>query len=531
MILLKNMDEEFKSFLNKHIKIIKLLYKDLNLAYWQACLSGKDEDYKKYSNLEFKLEKIYSNKEDFWEIKNFKGKIKNPILSRQADILYLSYLGKQIEPELLEKIVKKSTELEQKFNTFRGKINGKEVTTNEIRDILVNEKNNTLRQKAWEASQQVGEFVSKDLIGLVKLRNEVAKKLDFDNYYKMSLFLQEQDEDEMLKIFNKVDEVTKEPYEKIKNEIESILKEKYSTKEIMPWHYSDPFLQEVPKFYEVDLDKYYNGKDILKIAKEFYKSIGFDISGLLNRSDLYEKPNKYPHAYCLDIDRKGDVRLMMNIKNNLYGINTTLHECGHGIYSQNINLDLPFLLREASHTLTTEAIAMLFGRLTSSSTWIEEVAGIKLTNAEKQEIEKILKANQLIFARWDLVMFNFEKTLYENPNQNLNKLWWDLKYRYQLEKGPEGRDKGDYAAKIHLISSPVYYHNYMLGELFASQLHNHIIKNVLKGNYNYQGNTEIGEYLKEKVFQTGAIYSWKELIKYSTEEELNVEYFIKQFAY
>ncbi len=525
------MDEEFKSFLEKHIKIIEPLHKELNLVYWQACLSGKDEDYKKYSDLELKLRKVYSDKEDFKKIKKFKEKTKDPILSRQADILYLNYLGNQIKLELLKKIIKKSTKLEKKFNTFRGKMNGKEVTTNEIRDILLNEKNNTLRQKAWEASQQVGEFISKDLIELVKLRNKAAKKLGFDNYHKMKLFLQEQDKDEMIRIFTQVDEVTVEPYRKIKSEIDRILKEKYSTKEVMPWHYSDPFLQEAPRFYEVDLDKYYKEKDALGIAKKFYKSIGFNILDILNRSDLFEKPNKCPHAYCLNIDRKGDVRLLMNIKNNFYWMNTILHECGHGIYDKNIDLGLPFLLRIPSHILTTEAIAMLFGRLTSNPSWTEEVAEIKLTDKEKQEIGGILKANQLIFTRWGLVMFNFEKALYQNPNQNLNKLWWDLKYRYQLEKRLKGRDKADYAAKIHLISSPVYYHNYILGELFASQLHHYLVKNILKGKYSYQGNTKIGEYFKEKVFQTGTIYPWKELIKYATGKELNIEYFVKQFAY
>jgi len=525
------MDEEFKSFLEKHVEIIEPLHKELNLAYWQANLSGKDEDYKKYSDLELKLRKIYSDKEDFKKIKKFKGKIKDPILSRQADILYLNYLGNQIKLELLKKIIKKSTKLEKKFNTFRGKMNGKEVTTNEIRDILLNEKNNTLRQKAWEASQQVGEFISKDLIELVKLRNKAAKKLGFDNYYKMSLFLQEQDEDKMVRIFNKLTKATAKAYRKIKSEIDKILKEKYSAKEIMPWHYLDPFFQEAPKFYEVDLDKYYKEKDALGVAKKFYKSIGFDILDILNRSDLFEKPNKCPHAYCLNIDRKGDVRLLMNIKNNFYWMSTILHECGHGIYDKNIDLGLPFLLRIPSHSLTTEAIAMLFGRLTLNQNWTEKVARIKLTKEERQEIKKISKTNQLIFARWSLVMFNFEKALYENPNQNLNKLWWDLKYRYQLEKRLKGRDKADYAAKIHLISSPVYYHNYMLGELFASQLHCYIIKNILKGNYSYQRNPEIGEYLKEKVFKSGAIFPWKEHIKYATGENLNIEYFVKQFAY
>ena len=35
------------------------------------------------------------------------------------------------------------------------------------------------------------------------------------------------------------------------------------------------------------------------------------------------------------------------------------------------------------------------------------------------------RREQLIFARWTMVMLHFEKALYEDPDQDLNRLWWD----------------------------------------------------------------------------------------------------------
>ena len=35
---------------------------------------------------------------------------------------------------------------------------------------------------------------------------------------------------------------------------------------------------------------------------------------------------------------------------------------------------------------------------------------------------------------------------------------------------PDGRHAPDWAPKIHLAAAPVYYQNYLYGELFASQL-------------------------------------------------------------
>jgi len=31
---------------------------------------------------------------------------------------------------------------------------------------------------------------------------------------------------------------------------------------------------------------------------------------------------------------------------------------------------------------------------------------------------------QLIFTRWAMVMYDFEKRLYTDPRQDLNSLWW-----------------------------------------------------------------------------------------------------------
>ena len=37
-------------------------------------------------------------------------------------------------------------------------------------------------------------------------------------------------------------------------------------------------------------------------------------------------------------------------------------------------------------------------------------------------------------------------------------------------------------SKIHIVSAPVYYHNYMMGQLFASQVHHALSKNVFNAD-------------------------------------------------
>lgn len=536
----KAIEQQCKNFIQQHVKIVKPLYKNYSLAYWEASITGKEEDFAKAADYQYKLEKIYTSKDEYKRIKNWNesGQIKDPILRRQLQVLYLKYLGHQIVDELLKEIIEKSNEVEQIFNTFRGTVNGKKVTMNDIEEILRTSVNSDERKAYWEAQKQVGEAVEKKLKELVKLRNKAAHLLGFSNYYVMSLYLNEQDEDTLLEIFDELDKLTIGKFKVLKANIDNVLSKRYGIKpeQMMPWHYNDSFFQEAPLIYNVDFDKYLKDVDILEYVKKFYESIGLETGDILQRSDLYEKEGKNPHAYSISIDKEGDVRILMNLENNAYWLDTLLHELGHAVYDKYINKDVAFILRDPSHIFTTEAIAMMFGRFSKNIKWYKEVLNSPIENEQqvKQEAYKMLRAQALVFSRWSQVMFRFERELYRNPDQDLNKLWWSIVEQYQLVNPPPGRNKPDYAAKIHFSSSPVYYHNYQLGELMASQVNAYIVKNILREDSfidaTYVGKKEVGDYLKEKIFGVGATLKWDELIKEATAEPLASKYFAEQFA-
>jgi peptidyl-dipeptidase A len=146
---------------------------------------------------------------------------------------------------------------------------------------------------------------------------------------------------------------------------------------------------------------------------------------------------------------------------------------------------------------------------------------------------KLLRNQLLIFSRWCQVMLRFEKGLYENPDQDLNRLWWDLVEKYQMVHRPEGRNAPDYASKIHIVSAPVYYHNYMMGELFASQVHHAICREVCQNaapaTVGYVNNRAVGDFMRRRVFAPGRTLSWNELTRAATGEELNPQSFAADF--
>jgi peptidyl-dipeptidase A len=259
------------------------------------------------------------------------------------------------------------------------------------------------------------------------------------------------------------------------------------------------------------------------------------IDDVIARSDLYEKKGKSPHAFCTDIDREGDVRVLANIVPNEYWAATMLHELGHSVYSsKNIPRSLPYLLRMEAHILTTEGIAMMFERFSKQRPFLEKM-GLSVPDSQQfdEAAAKVQRNQLLIFSRWCQVMLRFEKSMYENPDQDLNKLWWDLVEKYQMLTRPEGRDAPDFASKIHIVSSPVYYHNYMMGHLFASQVHHTIARQVFRGakpqTLLYNGHPEVGDFLKAKVFGPGRLYDWNGLTEFATGEQLNPKAFAADF--
>ncbi|MHC4371857.1 MAG: M2 family metallopeptidase, partial [Planctomycetota bacterium] len=241
-------EKQLQDFITNHVEKVKPMNKEANLAYWDAATSGKPEDYERVSELTLQIRQVYSDPDDFAYLKELKesGQAKKPILARQLDMLYNAYLGNQIDPELLKQIVDLGTEIEKNFSTFRATIDGEKVTDNRIKEILKDQTDSAKRKQAWLASKQVGAEVADDIIKLVKLRNQAAHKLGFDNFHTLSLTTAEQDVKELDRIFDELYELTNEPFATLKADLDRILAAKgdVPVAELMPWHYHDPFFQE-----------------------------------------------------------------------------------------------------------------------------------------------------------------------------------------------------------------------------------------------------------------------------------------------
>lgn len=525
------------------LKNFEIRYKDLflksSLAYWNASINGTEQNWKEVTKYQLEMIKLFRDRNYFEEIKKLYFRISDfdPVVQRQIKILYNEFLPNQYDLKKLEEITNIQNKIESVFTSFRTVFNGKTLTDNEVDEILKNELNSVTLQKVWEASKKIGDLIVDDLIVLVKLRNEQAKFLGYKNYHEMSLILSELDPQEVNLLFQELERQTDLKYQELKSQIDATFAERYkiSKDELMPWHYQQRFFQEAPSIYSLNFDVYFNERDVVKITRDYFKNIGLEIDDLIQRSDLFEKPNKNQHAFCISIDREKDIRVLCNVKSNIDWMNTLLHEFGHAVYDKFIDQSLPFILRDAAHIFITEAIAMLFGKLAFHPVWIKNVLSLNENQIENigESSIRFTKINQSIFMRWVFVMYEFEKALYDNPDQNLNSLWWELHQKFLHLTIPKERNKPDWATKIHIATSPCYYHNYLLGEVFSSQLNNTLHQKILKStdiwNNVIINNPEIGKYLIENLFRFGASLHWKEIVRITTGEDLNIKYFVSSY--
>lgn len=528
-----------RAFLNDYQKQYARLELAMNLAFWQASNSGREEDFAAAAAAELALRKFHSDREAYWRLR---GLIEarpelSPAETRALVVAELAYRANQLPEDLLKRMVDLSTEIDRTFKTFRAEMDGKRFSNNDLLEMLQDEKQTPRRQAIWEALKQVGAPVGPKLVELAKIRNEAARRLGFDNYWQMQIRLQEHDPEQLLAIFAELDRLTRQPFAEAKQAIDREVGERLGEKaeDLMPWHYDNPFFQAAPPSAEVDLNEFYEDKsreDIVELSRTFYAGIGLPVDGILKRSNLYEREGKDQHAFSISIDRSGDVRILCNVKPTAEWMDTQLHELGHAVYEIYIDSELPYNLRQPAHAFATEGVAMLFGALGKNPAWMVNVAG-----ADRQRVRQVSAAileqrrrEQLIFARWTLVMLNFEKTLYENPEQDLNARWWEIVGRFQQLKQPAGRAGApDWAAKPHFTIAPVYYHNYMLGELFAAQLRHVLAREAghegPASELRFEGRREFGDYLKQNVFRPGALMPWPQFVASATGEPLTARYF------
>lgn len=472
---------------------------------------------------DFGMEKAYKEINEFLGDKNnyelvleYKEMDLNSVNKRRVDIAYDMIKTYHLSDELNElnlKIQKKTNELSMLLNTFRFKLDGKEVSSVELTQILSNEDDRELRKKAYFARNQINKpLVDAGFIELINMRKEYALAYGDDDFVSHKL---KQNELSSI-IFNNWKEELKPHIDKLNNKRKEYAEKFLKSDEMMPWDEDHIMAKIAPsQNTTVDMSNYY------EVLKKFFLSFGLDLDEFNITYDIFSRKNKSEWGYNFPIKEGVDSRILANVKNKYHEYGVLLHETGHGIHSFLLKPE-EILLNQGVSGIISEGIANLFGSFLYDEMFYNSFFD-KSVEMEFKELGEYKKLNYLRF----IGNIFFDHELYRNEINSLD----DIQDLYFKVYGDLFRDKPTneappFAYRIHYTTHPIYMHNYFMGDVTCEML-----RKVFCKKHDIVSITEkpkeFGEFLKNEVINPSGLYKYEELFKRISGEEFSLKWYLE----
>ncbi|MCI1273312.1 MAG: M2 family metallopeptidase [Clostridiaceae bacterium] len=493
------------------------------IAQWDYYINSSNENMKTYEKEYDKSLKFWSDKKTYKKLLQFEKKgISDKTLKRTITDLIHDFEENVKDTQLQKKLQTMQNKIEQTVNSYKGNFDGKEYPNAELTTILETEKNPGIREKAYNARYvTIGEKIEKDLINLVKERNKFAKKKGYDNYF--SYVLKESYKVDEKQLFNTLDIIAKKTrpiYKQIQEEGDIKLAKVFniSPKELQPWHYG-LLLEGNPK---KEANKYLKDNKMMEnTVYDMYKAMGWNVKEMPIMLDLYPKTNKNQHGFCFDLNPNKDARILANLKNDTNSVETLLHEMGHSVYALSYSPKLQYFDKN-THYATTEAVAMMMETVPAREGFYSKELNLPTKLSKKLETYRL--KTSIKFVNYYEVLINFEKMMYENPDQDLSKLWFELSHKYELRPMPK-KIVNEWANIPHLLVCPGYLQNYFRAEIMQDQMYNAASKKLGK----LTENSKTRKFFEKNLFKYGKSLPEDELLEKFTGSKLNVEALCKSY--
>ena len=217
---------------------------------------------------------------------------------------------------------------------------------------------------------------------------------------------------------------------------------------------------------------------MVRIGERFFTSLGFDsLPATFWERSLFVQPRDREvvcHASAWDIDNQNDLRVKMCIQPTGEDLVTIHHELGHNFYQRAYDRQ-PYLYENGANDGFHEAIGDAIA-LSVTPEYLHQIGLVDTVPGAAADTALLLMRalDKVAFLPFGLLVDEWRWRVFagEAGPADYNRLWWDLKQRYQGVAAPGPRDAAafDPGAKFH-VPANVPYLRYFLANILQFQFY------------------------------------------------------------
>lgn len=433
-------------------------------------------------------------------VNEWRGKVEDEVLGKRLDAWSELLLAAQVTAR--EDIRELTRTVGDAIIAHLYDVNGQRVDLGTIRGIVRSNPDRELRKAAWLSYSELSQAIAADMLKLMKLRNEAAREAGYDNYVDMVLQLNGMTTEEVESILKELTASTEEAYQRVINEGAA----KLGLDTVEPWDVQYILEQagEVP-------NQYFPKSKILPALEDWCRQMSIDLEQLGISHHWIDIPY---NGLTMGLNRK-DIRILGNPTDGYAYYKTAFHELGHALHGALKEVDSLVLLRESS--IFTEGIAEIFGYISHHPAWM---AYMGLSDSEIKQAQKGAKGPWFFYLRQRTSFCLFEYEVYKNPEQDIDALF----ARTEADILGGGLNMTSrWAANAWYVNYPVYWQNYVLADVIASQVHHHLDAEV----GSLYTSPEAYNFVIQNYIAQGALVPWMEKIERATGKRLSAEALIQ----
>jgi peptidyl-dipeptidase A len=289
------------------------------------------------------------------------------------------------------------------------------------------------------------------------------------------------------------------------------------------------------------VDRKTDPKGMVKYGEGFFTSLGFaPLPETFWERSLFTKPadrDVVCHASAWDVDNKDDLRIKMCIQITDEDFRVIHHELGHNFYQRAYNTQPP-LFEDSANDGFHEAVGDTIA-LSVTPAYLKQIGLIDQVPPVSDDISFLLQKSleKVAFLPFGLIIDKWRWEVFSGQikPQEYNKMWWELRRKYQGVSPPVARTEADFdpGAKYH-VPGNVPYARYFLADIYQFQFHRALCKTAgIEGPLNrcsIYGNKAAGEKLN-RMLSMGRSKPWPDALEALTgQREMDATAIADYFA-